>query len=131
METIIALLFVLLPIIFRLIGKKLEKSGETSQAEKLRKIAEALGADEDESPFAEWLKEHEREETSVEEPVKVPKLVKPEVKPVEKFVPRNAVPAAQRKKMPILKEEKPKNREKIDPKKLIVYFEIMKPKYTE
>ena len=119
METIIALLFVLLPIIFRLIGKKLEKSGETSQAEKLRKIAEALGADEDESPFAEWLKEHEREETSVEEPVKVPKLVKPEVKPVEKFVPRNAVPASQRKKKPILNEEKPKNREKIDPKKML------------
>lgn len=138
METIIALLFVLLPIIFKLIGKKLEKSGVTDQAERMRRIAEALGADEDEAPIAEWLKEHEREmaqeherEMVQEEPVKVPKLVKPEVKPVEKFVPRNAVPASQKKKKPILKEEKPKNREKIDPKKLIVYSEIMKPKYTE
>ena len=138
METIIALLFVLLPIIFKLIGKKLEKSGVTDQAERMRRIAEALGADEDEAPIAEWLKEHEREmaqeherEMVQEEPVKVPKLVKPDVKPVEKFVPRNAVPASQRKKKPILNEEKPKNREKIDPKKLIVYSEIMKPKYTE
>ena len=32
---------------------------------------------------------------------------------------------------PILVEEEAKQREKIDPKKLVVYSEIMKPKYLE
>ena len=32
---------------------------------------------------------------------------------------------------PILEEEQPKKKEKIDPKKLVVYSEIMKPKYNE
>ena len=45
METIIGLLFILLPVIFKLIGKKLEQSGHTGQAETIRKIAEALGDD--------------------------------------------------------------------------------------
>jgi len=35
------------------------------------------------------------------------------------------------KSKPILHEEVKKKREKIDAKKLIVYSEIMKPKYTE
>jgi len=32
---------------------------------------------------------------------------------------------------PILQEEEPEQKERIDPKKLIVYSEIMKPKYLE
>ena len=32
---------------------------------------------------------------------------------------------------PILQEEQPQKKEKIDPKKLVVYSEIMKPKYFE
>ena len=146
METIIALLFVLLPIVFKLIGKKLEKSGKLDQAARMRKVAEELGVDPDEGDFAKWFQEAEREAEreaeleaeseleSVEDqhPRRQPELVvRPEVKNVEKFVPKGAVPASQRRKKPMLQEEEPKKKEKIDPKKLVVYSEIMKPKYTE
>ena len=143
METIIALLFVLLPVIFRLIGRKLEKSGKTDQAARMRKVAEELGVDPDEGDFAKWFQEAEREAEleaaqaeaeADDKPHKMPELVvRPEVRKVEKFVPKGAVPASQKHKKPILNEEEPKKKEKekIDPKKLVVYSEIMKPKYTE
>ena len=155
METIIALLFVLLPIIFKLIGKRLEKSGQPDRAARMRKVAEELGMDPDEGDFAKWFDEAEAEvareaalEAMREDEDRKPQLVvNPEVKKVEKFVPKGAVPASQKRrqqaqqegqselkqkaKKPILKEEEPKEKEKIDPKKLVVYSEIMKPKYTE
>ncbi len=139
METIIALLFVLLPIIFKLIGKRLEKSGQPDRAARMRKVAEELGMDPDEGDFAKWFDEAEAEvareaalEAMREDEDRKPQLVvNPEVKKVEKFVPKGAVPASQKHKKPILKEEEPKGKEKIDPKKLVVYSEIMKPKYTE
>lgn len=139
METIIALLFVLLPIIFKLIGKRLEKSGQPDRAARMRKVAEELGMDPDEGDFAKWFDEAEAEvareaalEAMREDEDRKPQLVvNPEVKKVEKFVPKGAVPASQKHKKPILKEEEPKEKEKIDPKKLVVYSEIMKPKYTE
>ena len=113
----------------------------------MRKVAEELGVDPDEGDFAKWFREAELEaereaeleaarEAELEaelpgdlvERVKVervhkekPELVlRPEVRKVEKFVPKGAVPASQKHK-----------KEKIDPKKLVVYSEIMKPKYTE
>ena len=55
----------------------------------------------------------------MDEPVKV-KLVEE--------APRVTKPV---KKKPILLEESKKAKEKIDVKKMIVYSEIMKPKYTE
>lgn len=139
METIIALLFVLLPIIFKLIGKRLEKSGQPDRAARMRKVAEELGMDPDEGDFAKWFDEAEAEvareaalEAMREDEDRKPQLVvNPEVKKVEKFVPKGAVPASQKHKKPILKEEEQKGKEKIDPKKLVVYSEIMKPKYTE
>ena len=139
METIIALLFVLLPIIFKLIGKRLEKSGQPDRAARMRKVAEELGMDPDEGDFAKWFDEAEAEvareaalEAMREDEDRKPQLVvNPEVKKVEKFVPKGAVPASQKHKKPILKEEEPKAKERIDPKKLVVYSEIMKPKYTE
>ena len=146
METIIALLFVLLPIVFKLIGKRLEKSGKMDQAARMRVVARELGMDPKDEEFIKMFHEAEAEaervarleaagldawdelpENDDDEPLDtLPKLkVDPEVKKVEKFVPKGA------KKMPILKEEEPKPKEKVDPKKLVVYSEIMKPKYTE
>ena len=146
METIIALLFVLLPIVFKLIGKRLEKSGKMDQAARMREVARELGMDPKDEEFIKMFHEAEAEaervarleaagldawdelpENDDDEPLDtLPKLkVDPEVKKVEKFVPKGA------KKMPILKEEEPKPKEKVDPKKLVVYSEIMKPKYTE
>ena len=50
----------------------------------------------------------------------------PVVAPVEE-APRSVEPV----NTPILQEEEPEQKERIDPKKLIVYSEIMKPKYLE
>jgi hypothetical protein len=40
-------------------------------------------------------------------------------------------PKPAKKRKPMLEEPEEKKREKIDPKKLVIYSEIMKPKYTE
>ena len=42
METIIGLLFILLPVIFKFIGKRFEQSGQSEKAGKFKKIAEKL-----------------------------------------------------------------------------------------
>lgn len=99
METIFTLIIVLLPIIFKLIGKKLEQSGAQPQHSEQQEQIE---------DWAEVLRRHiEAQQVEVET-----------VKPVK---------AAK----PILQEEEPKKKEKIDTKKLIMYSEIMKPKYDE
>ena len=95
METIFTLIIVLLPIIFKLIGKKLEQSGAQPQHTE----------EQQEKPVAPV----QDRESQTRQPVrKAPKKAKP-----------------------ILQEEEQKTTEKIDKKKLILYSEIMKPKYTE
>lgn len=128
METIIGLLFILLPVIFKFIGKRLEQSGQSDKAGKFKKIAEALNSDEE-------------VELPVEEPVKPAPVVIPvpaepqihlweaEAQPVSKKKIKHAQKSVKARK-PMLEEEVPqKKREKIDPKKLVIYSEIMKPKY--
>ena len=132
METIIALLFILLPIIFKLIAKRLEKSGKDDTARRVREIARELGVDEDEVPIAQWLKEAEEEEAY---------LARPEVQAEIEAETKAAVEAQRRMKeeqkkleasrKPASVEQPKKQAEKIDPKKLVVYSEIMKPKYNE
>ena len=132
METIIALLFILLPIIFKLIAKRLEKSGKDDTARRVREIARELGVDEDEVPIAQWLKEAEEEEAY---------LARPEVQAEIEAETKAAVEAQRRMKedqkkleasrKPASVEQPKKQVEKIDPKKLVVYSEIMKPKYNE
>lgn len=144
METIIGLLFILLPVIFKFIGKRLEQSGQSDKAGKFKKIAEALNSDEEvETPIFDWLSEEpaEQPELPVEEPVKpapvvIPVPVEPQIhlweaeaQPVSKKKIKHAHKSVKARK-PMLEEEVPqKKREKIDPKKLVIYSEIMKPKY--
>ena len=52
-------------------------------------------------------------------------------KPVDRKPVAPSTPADVKVQTPILEEEQPKQKEKIDKKKLIVYSEIMKPKYME
>ena len=52
METIIGLLFILLPVIFKLIGKRFEQSGQQDKARKVRELAQAL--DGEDSPMHDW-----------------------------------------------------------------------------
>ena len=122
METIIGLLFILLPVIFKLIGKKLEQSGHTGQAETIRKIAEALGDDAEAEYDEDGQIVHLPEQPSA----------KPSVQP-QPVVPVRVVQEEGKQgiiRKPLLVEEKDEvEKEKIDPKKLVIYSEIMKPKF--
>ena len=134
METIIGLLFILLPLIFKLIGRKFEQSGQDARAEKMRKIAEAFGAEEasdDVESEDDDVEYDDDGQITYVPPVQVP-VRKPEplYKPVyERPVPSlEGRPAVSRKPL-LVEEEKKKRHEKIDPKKLVIYSEIMKPKF--
>ncbi len=124
METIIGLLFILLPVIFNLIGKRLEKSGKQDTAARMREIAKTLGGDDE-----------DQDDVGQQSPVVPPTPVYVAPKPV---APKPVAPAMEnvkrttvKPKKVLLEETKPEKREKIDPKKLVIYSEIMKPKYTE
>ena len=116
METIIGLLVVLLPLVFKLIGKRLEQAGQVQPP------VEEETLDEN---WVETLRQYIEQEQayehfqSEEEPVK------------EKIVVEAPRVVPKKKSKPILIEEEQKEKEKIDVKKMIVYSEIMKPKYTE
>lgn len=123
METIIGLLFILLPVIFKLIGKKLETAGHQDAAGKLRKLAETLGSEDDSH-------QDDDPDDEMDDKVFIPRTApapivtaQPEVKPVAK-------PSVTVRKQVILNEEPKKRKEKIDPRKLVIYSEIMKPKYN-
>ena len=148
METIIGLLFILLPLIFKLIGKKLEQSGKSEAAGKVREFAEMFGGGDDnesagpdvdstpfepEQPF-EPVPPFEPEQPFVRQPEPVAEEVVENVTrqvEVKKPEPKKAHARRPEKKKPILVEEEQKKGEKIDPRKLVIYSEIMKPKYTE
>lgn len=130
METIIGLLFILLPIVFKLINRKFEQAGQTDKARQIKEIAEIFGAGESQDELDEL------DEPVIIEPVKPePVEVKaPEVPQVHLWkaeaTPVVRKPDIVRRKKPILEEaDSQKKREKIDPKKLIVYSEIMNRKY--
>ena len=148
METIIGLLFILLPVIFKFIGKRLEQSGQSEKAGKFKKIAETLNDGEEvETPIFDWLSDEpdeepfEEPEMPFEEPVKpAPVVIPVPVEPQIHLWEAEAQPVSKKKlkpvqksvkaKRPMLEEDVPqKKREKIDPKKLVIYSEIMKPKY--
>lgn len=133
METIVGLLFILLPVIFKLIEKKLQQSGTAAQQETVRQIKDLFEMEEND------LKDEIEDDAEPEigdyvEPE--PKfVVNPVVEFLEKVEPqvvKPAAPAQKKRTAPILMEEKDnKKKEKIDPKKLVLYSEIMKPKHQE
>lgn len=131
METIIGLLFILLPLIFKLIGRKLEKAGQAEKAGQLKELAEMIGG-EDETPATQtWHTDPVFEL----EPEPKPEQVAPVVvmEPVKHVPVKQAAvkPSVKVKPKKVALEEKKEKKEKIDPKKLIVYSEIMTPKYSE
>lgn len=152
METIIAILFVILPVIFKLIGKKLEQAGQSEQAETMRKIARSIGGaeDDDDSTFRQWqdtmestVVEHDddgqvteirsvvRENAPVASVPPVQAEFVPDM-PVAENVVRQTLQRPVVKRKAVVKDTpQVRQREKIDPRKLVIYSEIMKPKYTE
>ena len=139
METIIGLLFVLLPVILKAIGKRLEQAGNEDKAGKIRefskKYLDSESEDQEFEDIRQWFNV-ENEEEPIPEPV---------VESVERQVPSSTFimteetvslhKTAKKTKMntPVLKEEdvSKDRKEKIDPKKMVIYSEIMKPKYQD
>lgn len=135
METIIGLLFILLPVIFKLISRKLEKAGQAEKAGRLKELAEMIGG-EDETPATQtWHTDPVFELEPELEPQSEPEQVAPVVvmEPVKHVPVKQAAvkPSVKVKPKKVALEEKKEKKEKIDPKKLIVYSEIMTPKYSE
>lgn len=118
METIIGLLVILLPVIFKSIEKKLEKSGNYEQAKKIKDLARQMSL-EDESPVSEPVLKPEPE------PV-MPVMDKPKVKKVQ---PVQKVQKPSKKKDQPMVEKDTVKKEKIDARKMVVYSEIMKRKF--
>ena len=65
METIIGLLFILLPLIFKLIGKKFEQAGQSERAEKMREIAQTLRGGDDDDEDDPWELDDDGQVTEV------------------------------------------------------------------
>ncbi len=122
-DIVIAILFIAIPTIFKAIGNKLEKSGKAEKAGKLKKIAQTLSDEDDkEQNFEEWVME--QLENPTEEPVVVQPVVEETIKTQEVKKPKAKIKAAI-----LLEEDNKKNKEKIDPKKLVIYSEIMNRKF--
>ena len=131
MDGLITVLIIAAAVIFKVVGKKFDSAAGDE-------VFPPIPFEPEDLPSAEE-----------EEPVEAPKprvVVKPQavVKPAvsEKpffeeaqralpVKPVHAEPSVKKPQAPILEEETPQEREKIDPKKLVVYSEIMKPKYLE
>ena len=140
-DIIITVLALALGLGFKVIEKKLKSAGKPAKAGRFKELADLFG-EEGAEVFPPVAPSEDQEEFPMEavapnadqpRQVSVPKPVVIEpvapaqvVAPVEE-APRSVKPV----NAPILQEEEPEQKERIDPKKLIVYSEIMKPKYLE
>lgn len=143
METILGLLLLLLPAIFKLIEKKLQTSGKEEQAKKVRDFTDIFKEDEssssyegDESAFeesAEPMAAPAVERLQNNEPVPLKRVESETVGKTVSFFNVEGQKVIRKKKAPVILLEEPqiKKKEKIDPKKLVIYSEIMKPKFQE
>lgn len=131
METIITLLFILLPVIFKVIEKRLKDSGRLEQAGKVHELSELLNEDFQSDDDPEPAGEPETVSGPVAvlpQPVRVPQV---EVKRPESVYSEGR--KALRRKASVAEQPRPdtKRKESIDPKKLVIYSELMKPKFQE
>lgn len=140
-DIIITVLALALGLGFKVIEKKLKSAGKPAKSGRFKELADLFGEegaeafppvapseDPEEFPMGPVAPDAEQSRrVSVPKPVVIePVAPAPVVAPVEE-APRSVKPV----NAPILQEEEPEQKERIDPKKLIVYSEIMKPKYLE
>ena len=140
-DIIITVLALALGLGFKVIEKKLKSAGKPAKAGRFKELADLFGEegaevfppvvsseDPEEFPMEAVAPDAEQSrQVSVPKPVVIEQVAPvPVVAPVEE-APRSVKPV----NAPILQEEEPEQKERIDPKKLIVYSEIMKPKYLE
>lgn len=113
MDSIIVLLLVLVPLVFKLVGRRLESAGnEGDLMDEAPSMSEVFPA----------IEEFEAEEKA--EAVKKPVVREEAVRALPQKQPKKKVKAYSTEEA-----EKPKKKEAIDPKKLVIYSEIMKPKF--
>ena len=124
METIFGLLVILLPLIFKLIGKKLEQAGNLEKAKRFQELAERMTSDSDKDSENSTFEVSEIDfNDAVKQQSVAPGYVpKKEERPVVEV--RKKQVAVEKEKV-VKKEE----REKIDPRKLVIYSEIMNRKF--
>ena len=125
MDELITIVIIAAAVIFKVVGKKLGSAGDDE-------VFPTIPVDPDMKKYLDEDDDTVVDEVVIEEaeralPVK-PVVQKP-VAQTKKVVPEK--PVEVKPQTPILEEEQPKQREKIDKKKLIIYSEIMKPKYME
>lgn len=125
MDGIITIVVIAAAVIFKLVGKKLSSAaGDEVFPTILPEQEHAHFPLEEEKPKEMPRPVVVAEKVFEEAPRALPP--KPAMKkPAPVVIPEKKVTA------PILEEEQPEEKEKIDPKKLVVYSEIMKPKYLE
>ena len=125
METIIGLLFILLPVILKAIGKKLENAASHGTPG----TSGTPGAPD--IPYIPGMSGRLEELFGEEEPSE-PVYTMPEEAVPMRPMPKRTEPAHPKPKAPILQEDTAgAEKEKIDLKKMVIYSEIMKPKYDE
>lgn len=126
MDTIITIVVIAAAIIFKVVGKKLSTAAGDE-------VFPTIPMEPDMMNDLEPLEENYHAEEPVHKPE--PVVVTPVFEEAQSVLPlKNEVKKTSSKKKcsaSILNEDAPKKKEKIDPKKLIVYSEIMKPKYLE
>lgn len=130
MEEIIGLLIALAAVIFKAVGNRLEKSGKTPSAPVTSEEDPETGGLDVKGWILEALEEAKGEVLGEEEAAEPEPFIEPVEGATHPVIrPAAATPAAKPKK-PMLQEETPEKKgEKIDPKKLVIYSEIMKPKF--
>ncbi len=143
-DIIILVLIGVVPAVFKAIGNKLEKAGKTDKAKKFKKVSDVFEDDKDGDTLEGWLlsKLNPEEEKTDDEPeilAPAPEVVMTPV--IQRPAPEEGAPqlGAQRpvvhvkptprKPMMLIEEGPEKKGEKIDPRKLVVYSEIMKRKF--
>ena len=116
MEELIVIAVIAAVFVFRIVSRKLNSAAKNSEVfppiQVDPNLEKALKAKVETVPEPAVSRISETDE------------VTPEVEEAPRMLDENSV-------SPILKEIEPKKKEKIDPKKLVVYSEIMKPKYFE
>ena len=136
MEEIIGILVFVVLAIIKIIDKKFSSaSGKSAPMEETHEVFPEIEVEEAERP----VYRHERMYPEFHRPEPIqPEPIQPVQKMPEHFAGQSvekpvakpaARPAVKKSARSILKEEPQKTREKIDPKKLIVYSEIMNRKY--
>ena len=115
MDEIIGLLFLVVPVLFSLIGKKLEKADDGKKAQPVRPVAPVRPAQEAQrSTLRPQRLKSELQENVMKAPYHA-----------------HADANANANAYAYGEKESHKRSERVDPKKLVIYSEIMKPKFKD